>query len=261
MEVCLNSLSSGYPVARSRMRSMRVAGQLAVARRVGGEAHEHGLVADDERGDAPHVVVERGGLVLLAHGVERGTIGDLGEHHVGVDAVGHEQRRARCPRRGAWRARGGRRRASRCTARKASGKRSRTTTPARRASRPESSSGRSQIGRVAFGDVHLTEAERQEGDVPVGACRETVEQVQVGEAGEGAAVVPGDGKGGHATFNDGCVSNIPDRCHAAERRQGAGHHRRAARAMPMPMTAPATTSDAWCMRVWMRLLDTMTARA
>ena len=35
MEVCLNSLSSGYPVSRSRMRSIVRPGQLAVARRVG----------------------------------------------------------------------------------------------------------------------------------------------------------------------------------------------------------------------------------
>ena len=55
MEVCLNSLSSGYPVARSRMRSIaRRASSPSPAESVH-EAHEHGLVADDERGDAPHV--------------------------------------------------------------------------------------------------------------------------------------------------------------------------------------------------------------
>ena len=32
-------------------------------------------------------------------------------------------------------------------------------------------------------------------------AREAVDQVQVGDAGEGAAVVPGDGEGGHAVLN------------------------------------------------------------
>ncbi len=116
--------------------------------------------------------------------------------------------------------------------------------------------------RVAFGDVDLAEAERQEGDVPVGAGREPVEQVQVGEAGEGAAVVPGDGEGGHDTVQ----RRLREQHSRTDVTRPAGFRAPAtnagpARAMPMPMAAPATTSDAWCMRVWMRLLDTTMARA
>ena len=51
------------------------------------EADEDGLVADDEGGHAPHVVVLGGGLVLGLHGGDRGAAVDLGEHGVGVDAL------------------------------------------------------------------------------------------------------------------------------------------------------------------------------
>ena len=54
---------------------------------------------------------------------------------------------------------------------------------------------------LAFGDVDLAERERHERDVPVGAGPRGREHVLVRVAGEGAAVVAGDGEGpgGHVS--------------------------------------------------------------
>ncbi len=51
---------------------------------------------------------------------------------------------------------------------------------------------------VALGHVHLTEGEGDERDVPGCPGPEALHHVLVGVAGEGAAIVPGDGEG------DGC---------------------------------------------------------
>ena len=48
--------------------------------------------------------------------------------------------------------------------------------------------------RLALGDVHLRQRERDEGHLPVGPTRQCREHVLVGVAGEGAAVVAGDGE-------------------------------------------------------------------
>ena len=55
--------------------------------------------------------------------------------------------------------------------------------------------------RATFGHVDLVEEERDEGHLPVGPGIQAGEHVFVAVAGEGAAVVPGDGKsaGSHGT--------------------------------------------------------------
>ena len=96
---------------------------------------------------------------------------------------------------------------------------------------------------LALGHVHLPERERHEGHVPRRAGSQPLEHVLVGVAGERAAVVPGHGEGaavGHAPPNDRRAPWHSDACY------GFGHTRRAMAASPMPMAAPATTSEAWC---------------
>ena len=121
---------------------------------------------------------------------------DLGEHGVGVDAVLVEHPRAPRPRRGGGRrGRGAARTAPR--GRRGTGRgtcRARPRPPAGRAG-PESSCQRPQMSGSPSADVHLAERERHEGHVPRGSGAEPDEHVLVGVAGEGAAVVPGDGEG------------------------------------------------------------------
>jgi hypothetical protein len=50
-------------------------------------------------------------------------------------------------------------------------------------------------GRITFGDVDLTERERQERHVPVGAVAQSGEHMVVGDPGVGAAVVVGQCEG------------------------------------------------------------------
>ncbi len=53
----------------------------------------------------------------------------------------------------------------------------------------------------AFGHVDLAQREGEEGDVPVGPVGQPGQEVLMGVAGEGAAVVPSDGKWLHSLFN------------------------------------------------------------
>ena len=87
--------------------------------------------------------------------------------------------------------------------------------------------------RLTFGDVDLPERERQERHVPVGATAQPGDDMVVGDAGVGAAVVVGDGeRAGH------------DRLQPLPRREHSRSNDRAASPRPAPTAMPATTSDA-----------------
>src|SRR5690606_19230741 len=84
---------------------------------------------------------------------------------------------------------------------------------------------------LALGDVDLAEREGHEGDVPGGAGAQAGDHVLVGVAGEGAAVVPGDGEGAgggaHTLWQRPRARRYSVRCG-----QGLGHTRRATAASP-----------------------------
>ena len=108
---------------------------------------------------------------------------------------------------------------------------------------------------LALLDVDLAEREGHERDVPVGAGGQAVEHVLVGVAGEGAAVVPGDGEGRvMVRFNRPSSAAIPTARPwpvrtAAVRASAATRRRADARpAARSPTAAPATTSEAWWIR-------------
>ena len=91
--------------------------------------------------------------------------------------------------------------------------------------------------RVALTDVHLTEREGHEVHVPIGAGLQRGQKVFMGIAGEGTAVIPGHGeRQAHAGSNPACRRIIPQ-C-------GFGQTLRAILPITMPVTAPATTSEA-----------------
>ena len=152
-------------------------------------------------------------------------------------STGARARRARCSwPAAAWRCSN----SAWWTSRKRSGWVSRTAIDACRASRPVSSSGRSQHRRLTLVDVGLAERERQERDVPVGAGAQPGDDVVVDDAGVRAAVVVGQSEGaGHGRVNDSARQRIP--VAAQDAPCGEAEHR------PRRPCRP-TTSEAWWMR-------------
>ena len=125
------------------------------------------------------------------------------------------------------------------------------TTPAWRASRPESSCGRSQMSVSPSATWTWPSENGHEGDVPVGAGLEAGDHVLVGDAGEGAAVVPGDGEGeGHGWSNTGRRRGIPGGRRRGTRRSAGRRRQKPRAAVPItsPVARPPTTSLAWWMR-------------
>ena len=195
----LELVELGKPSSRSRTRSI---GRRAWAPSSPGRSISRTKTASspsDERRDAPDVVVAGGRLVLLAHGVERAAVVDGGEGRVGVDAVARRAPPGRRPssrrsRPWSWRAA----KRARWTARNASG-----CDVADDACRPggpggpSRPAGRSQIG----GSPSSTWTWPSENGTKVTSqsapSASPASEVLVGVAGEGAAVVPGHGEGGH----------------------------------------------------------------
>src|SRR5688572_5230635 len=110
-------------------------------------------------------------------------------------------------------------------------------------------------GGLALFHVDLVERERPEPDVPVAAFLQAGDEGLVGVAGEGAAVVPGDGKltsQRSLPTDDG----IPQReqpppvypAFPGATSRGGGARRRAASPNASPRAAPPTTSEVWWRR-------------
>ena len=137
------------------------------------------------------------------------------------------------------------------TSRNRSGNLSRTTTPAWRASRPESSCQWPQMS----GSPSATCTWPSENGTKVTShgrpVAEPRDHVLVGVAGERAAVVPGDGEGARGRSCPPQRRGRPR--HSAGLAYGLGQTRRATTPRPMPRAAPATTSDAWCIFTYTRL--------
>ena len=124
-------------------------------------------------------------------------------------------------------------------------------------------------GRSALGDVDLAQREGQERHVPVGTVGQGHGEMLMGVAGEGAAVVPGDGEGLHSSCNttlgprpfprhpraDACRLRRP-------RLPGVTTSTMGRRPSPRtePMTAPPITSVGWWARKWTRLAATADAK-
>ena len=190
----------------------------------------------------PQTLWSRGrGLVLLADDLERAAVVDRGEHGVGVDAVAGRGPRAttsRSRRSRPWSWRAAKR--ARCTSGRPRGRcRARRCRPGGRAARCRSS-GRSQMSGSPSSTWTWPRENGTKRHVPVGAAGQAGEHVLVGVAGEGAAVVPGDGEGRSWCAQRHAASRAfrPDRRGSAP--EPLGDARPSDRARP---TAPPTTSD------------------
>src|SRR6478735_1107713 len=92
----------------------------------------------------------------------------------------------------------------------------------------------------ALGNVALAERVRQEPNVPVGTGAEAGHHMVVDDAGEGAAVIPGESeRASHARVNASDQRRIPIR--VAPLRTATWPRAR-------PSAAPPITSDAWWIR-------------
>ena len=155
---------------------------------------EHGLVVGDERGDAEGAMVGDAALVLLAERLERGAGRTSANTASASTPCSRRISRSTCSSRmsrlSSWRAA----KSARCTRRKASGQRSRTAMPTCMASSDDAFSGSSHTSGSPSSTWTWFSENGHEGDVPVGARLEAGDHVLVGVAGEGAAVVPGDGE-------------------------------------------------------------------
>ena len=150
---------------------------------------------------------------------------------------------------------------ARCTSRNTSGAVSRTWTPDHQGDQAAVVVGRSQIGGSPSATWTWPSEKGTKVTSHAGPGGQPVEHVLVGVAGEGAAVVPGDGEGGHVRFNRRARhrSSAPARPASARRRRQT---RRATRpdgeARP---TAPPMTSLAWWILTWTRLAATTVGQA
>ena len=167
MVVCLNSLSSGCSSKSARTPSIVERAADASSPGAGHDAHEGGLVADDERRDPEDVMVGHRGLVRLAKGVAGSTVGHRWR------APCRRRPRRRRARRGSPTRHGGRGpgRDGRRTApggrrRSGRGSVSRTTRPASVARRSAALDGFVPYRVPAFLHVDLGQRERREFDVP-----------------------------------------------------------------------------------------------
>ena len=87
--------------------------------------------------------------------------------------------------------------------------------------------------------MHLPEGEGDEGDVPIGAVEKPFDHVVVQVAGEGTAIVPGDGEAqGHVGCNPTGLLEIP-------LVHGSFQNLRMTRPRTNPIAAPPITSLAW----------------
>ena len=141
--------------------------------------------------------------------------------------------------------------------------RSRTTTPACRASRPVSFVGRRPRRRARPRPRGPGRARTVRTSRPSRRRLEAVEHVLVGVAGERAAVVPGDGEGAraHVVANPWSAEKIPGPTISGQREPPSRRHTRVATApRARPIAAPATTSEAWWTFTYTRLVATTPAR-
>ena len=213
------------------------------------QAEEHGLVVDDERRHAPDGVrVDVRGVLLLDRRQRLPGV-DLGAHGVGVDTGGGEHGRQLVP---VLQLPGGD--VAVLEQRVVDGVELLRMAVAHGDRRLQGEQPGVVVGPLphrwlTLGDVRLTERERQERDLPVGACPQPGEDVLVGDAGVRAPVVVGQ-------------SEVAG--HGAQRRQRQRiPSRRRTRPAPTPSAAPtampATTSEAWWMRTYARLAATTDA--
>ena len=156
------------------------------------QADEHRFVVDDEHRHPPHLMAVGVARVLVGDGGERTSRIDLGEHPVGIESAAGDDGRQSIAAAEIASARvlelvQGVVHVDECVRLIVA-----HGDPHLQSEDPRVGLGGVPHVRHSLLDVRLTEAERQELDVPVGAGAEPGDDVVVGDATVGAAVVPGE---------------------------------------------------------------------
>ena len=173
------------------------------------QADEHRPICGHERRDTPYRVLRRGDLVFAAHHLQGPAVVDVGEDRSNVTTMTlqHSGERVAVPQISTV-----------IVPKDEQVAMDVTEADGIEVAHRDTNLQRQQAAVVIWAvpdrwfaliHVHLCQRERDEGDVPISATGQSVQHVLNGVAGEGAAVVPGYGKGSHGTYNAGPTAGIP----------------------------------------------------